>query len=186
MLTQHMLNRLFAETSRVRAVIFAAACAERAVEIASWAAALDGRPDDAVVYVEALEFLWRPQLKDTRAFDAKMAQLEKMREMALADELIGPPAYGFHSVLVLHSGLRVAVETTLENVEDCSMAARNAAFRLERLIRSAHYLLSAEERSQYEDIDALLQGATADELRDRARRAGRSRLSLFRSHSALA
>lgn len=60
------------------------------------------------------------------------------------------------------------------------MTARNAAFHLEGLGPSRH-LLSAEERSQYEDIEALLRGASADELRDRARQVGRSRLNLVRS-----
>jgi hypothetical protein len=101
-MTLDMLNRLFTEESREQAAVFVAACAERAINIASWAAAVDGRPEDAAVYVEALELLWRHETEDTRAFREKMTQLEEMHEMTLADELTGPPAHGFESVMVLH------------------------------------------------------------------------------------
>ncbi|MFJ8579469.1 hypothetical protein [Micromonospora sp. NPDC093277] len=174
------LDRLVPEESPARAAVFVAACVERAINIVSWAAALDGRPDDVAVYVEALELLWHHDVDDAQACRVKMAQLEEMHEMTVADELTGPPAYGLESVLVLHSGLGVVVEPTLANLRDCSMAARNGALHLEGLIPSQH-LLSAEERSQDEDIEALLRGASGDELRDRARQVGRSRLNLVRS-----
>ncbi|GLW35156.1 hypothetical protein [Actinoplanes regularis] len=174
------LDRLDPEDAPARAAVFVAACAERLINIVSWSAALDGRPDDVAVYIEALELLWRYDVADAQACRATMAQLEEMHEMTVADELTGPSAYGLESVLVLHCGLRVVLEPTLANVEDCSMAARNAAFHLEGLIPSRHFL-SAEERSQDEDIEALLRGASADELRDRAREVGRSLLDLVRS-----
>lgn len=175
-----MLDRLFVEGSSVRATVFVAACAERAINIASWAAALDGRPGDAEIYVEALEFLWRPGAVDSQDVWVRMARLEEAHEMAMADELTGLPLYGLGSVLVLHSGLVVLAEPTPANVEDCSMAARNAAFHLEGLVPDQQFL-SGEERSQNEDIESLLGGVSADELRNRARAAGRDRLSLIRS-----
>ncbi|WP_238013675.1 hypothetical protein KZZ52_54825 [Dactylosporangium sp. AC04546] len=163
-----------------QAAVFAAACAERAIGVLLWTVALADRPGDVARYVDALELLWRRDVDDPAAYLAERQQLESMHEMTVGDELIGASAYALHSVLVLHSGLGVVADPTPETLEDCSMTARNGAFRLERLVRT-QYLLSAEERHQDENISALLRGVSADDLRDDARRVGRERLSLFRS-----
>ncbi|WP_106330366.1 hypothetical protein [Actinoplanes italicus] len=177
-----ILDRLLTDGSSVLAAIFVAACAERAINIASWAAALDSRPGDAAIYVETLEFLWRPGAVDPQDVRVRMARLEEAHEMTMADELSGLPLYGLGSVLVLHSGLGVLAEPTPANLEDCSMAARNAAFHLEGLVPAQRFL-SGEKRSQDEDIKALAEGVSADELRNRARAAGRDRLNLIRSRA---
>lgn len=177
-----MLERLFADGSSAQVAIFVAACAERAINIASWVAALDGRPGDAEIYVEALKFLWRPGVGDPEDARVHAARLEETHEMTMADELTGLPLYGLGSVLVLHSALGVLAEPTPANLEDCSMAARNAAFHLEGLV-PAQQFLSMEERSQNEDVEALLGGVSADELRNRARATGRDRLDLIRSRA---
>src|SRR5687767_7287264 len=64
------------------AVTFVASCAERAINIASWAAALDGRPYDAAIYVEAVETLWRHDPRDVHVFSARMVQLEEMHGLS--------------------------------------------------------------------------------------------------------
>ncbi|MFE2618282.1 hypothetical protein ACFXA2_32230 [Micromonospora chalcea] len=80
-------------------------------------------------------------------------------------------------MVVLHAALRMLVEGPARAMEECSMAARNGAFRIDA--RTGRRLLSVEERRQAEDIADLLAGEGADAIRDRARREGRERMELL-------
>jgi hypothetical protein len=99
-----------------------------------------------------------------------------MHEMEVGDELTGPPALALYSVVVLHSALKVAATGSADATLKCSMAARNAAFRLER--RLGLHLLSVEERCQDEDIASLISGGGAEVIRPRAQQHGRDRFDL--------
>lgn len=163
-----------------QAAFFGAACAERASGVLFWVVSEDDRRDDLDRYHEALEMLWNPVVSDPSRYSSMRQILEGMREMDVGDELSGPAAHALNAVVVLHSALRVLVEGPAPAMEECSMAARNSAFRIES--RTGHRLLSVEERCQAEDIDDLLVEEGVDKIRDKARRQGRERLELLYAH----
>ncbi|MGW5672094.1 hypothetical protein [Micromonospora sp. NPDC003776] len=167
-------------TSIEEAALFAAACAERASGILFWVVSEDGRHDDLDQYHEALELLWAPVTADSLRYAVAAHVLEGLREMRVGDELIGPDAHALHAVVVLHSALRLVAEGSVSAVTQCSVAAQNAAFRIEA--RTGHHLLSAEERCQARDIGRLLADESVDTIRDNARRHGRDRLALVYAH----
>ncbi|MEV0807804.1 hypothetical protein [Micromonospora sp. NPDC050200] len=160
-----------------QAAVFGAACAERAIGVLFWVVSEDDRRDDLDRYHEALEMLWNPVVGDPSRYSSMHQVLEGMREMSVGDELSGPAAHALHAVVVLHSALGILAEESVAAMEECSMAARNSAFRIES--RTGSRLLSLEERCQAEDIDSLLAEEGVDKIRDNARRFGRERLDLL-------
>ncbi|MEU5941933.1 hypothetical protein ABZ807_22730 [Micromonospora sp. NPDC047548] len=160
-----------------QASLFSAACAERASGILFWVVSEGDRSDDLDRYREALEMLWNPAPGDPSRYSSARHALEGMREMRVGDELEGPSAHALHGVVILHSALRTLAEESAAALEECSMAGRNSAFRIES--RTGHRLLSEEERCQAEDIESLLAGEGVDKIRDNARRYGRERLDLL-------
>lgn len=162
-----------------QAALFSAACAERASAVLFWVVSEDGRHDDLARYHEALEMLWDPALGKSSRYSATRRVLEGMREMRVGDELEGPAAHALNGAIVLHSALGTLASPSAA-LQDCLMAARNSAFRIEA--RTGHRLLSVEERCQAEDIEWLLAGESAGKIRDNARRHGRDRLEVLYAH----
>ncbi|MFG3686007.1 hypothetical protein [Micromonospora sp. NPDC047740] len=171
----------FAETASIeQAALFSAACAERAIGVLFRVVSEDGRRDDLDRYHEALEMLWTPVPGDPSRYSSTRQALERMREMHVGDELPGPAAHALYGAVVLHAALGTLAASAVVALEDCSMAARNSAFRVEA--RTGHRVLSAEERCQAEDIESLVAGVSADKIRENARRHGRKRLDLLYAH----
>ncbi|MDO3686457.1 hypothetical protein [Micromonospora sp. C28ISP2-4] len=166
--------------SMEQAAFFGAACAERAGGVLFWAASGDDRREDLDRYHEALEMLWSPVLDDPSRCSSMWQGLEGMREMRVGAELSGPAAHALHSVVVVHSALRMLVEGPASAMGERSMAARNSAFRIEA--RTGRRLLGVEERCQAEGIGGLIAGEGVDAIRDRARRHGRERMELLYAH----
>jgi hypothetical protein len=163
--------------STEQAAFFGAACAERVCGVLFWVVSEDNRLDDLDRYHGALEMLWNPVVGDPSRYSSMRQILEGMREMSVGDELSGPAAHALHAVVVLHSALGMLAEGSLAAMEQCSMAARNSAFRIES--RTNRRLLSVEERCQAEDIDSLLAEESVDKIRENARRHGRERLEIL-------
>ncbi|MFI6262928.1 hypothetical protein [Micromonospora sp. NPDC051006] len=164
-----------------QAALFAAGCAERACGVLFWAVSEDDRRDDLDRYHEALELLWRPLSSDVARYSSTRSGLERMREMRFGDELEGSAAHALYAAVVLHSALGMLARRSLDGLAECSAAARNGAFRIGA--RTGHHLvLDLEERCQAEDVERLLDGGSADELRESARRRGRERLRLLYEH----
>jgi hypothetical protein len=174
----HVLNLAdFATVASPRqSALFSAACVERASGILFWTVSARGRSSDLDRYRETLELLWNPDRTHPTRYESRRRELERMHKMEVGDELVGPPALALYSVVVLHAALRVVATGSSDATLECSMAARNAAFRVER--RVGLHLLSAEERCQDEDIASLIAGSGAESIRPLAQQHGRDRLDL--------
>ncbi|MBB4759773.1 hypothetical protein ACFQFC_26905 [Amorphoplanes digitatis] len=163
--------------SREQAALFSAACAERSSGILFWTVSSSGRPADLDRYVRTLDMLWVPDFEDRSVYESQRRELEGMHEMVVGDELTGPSALALYSVVTLHSALKVIATGSTDAILECSMAARNAAFRAQRRLNVP--LLVAEERYQDDDVNDLVTGGGVDSLRVRAQQNGRDRFDLM-------
>lgn len=163
--------------SREQAAVFAAACSERTSGILFWTVSADGRSSDLERYVETLDMLWSPDFGDPERYASQRRDLERMYEMRVGDELVGAPALALYTVVVFHSALNVVATGSADAILECSMAARNGAFRVQRRLKLD--LLPAEERMQDEDIASLVAGSPTQAIQQRAQEHGRDRFEII-------
>lgn len=159
--------------------MFAAACSERAGGILFWTVSAEGRSSDLERYVETLDMLWNADFGDPSRYETRRRDLEQMHEMRVGDELVGPSALALYAVVLFHSALNVVATGSSDAILECSMAARNGAFRVQRRLKLD--LLPAEERMQDEDIASLMAASPREVIQQRAQEHGRDRFEMIYS-----
>lgn len=174
------LERLASEGSHEQSVLFAAACAERAVGILFWVAANEGRQADVEFYRKALEQVWGNPVEGEPVL---AEDVYARHDLARGPESDGGRAGGFaqSAALALRSALAYGETDDFKNIRLVTDKLRNLTSNLSHHT-SVDGLTMAELDRQVGEIETILSaGAGADlaaDLREQAQAVAREWLDL--------